>query len=149
MNAADADTPGSPAHAAVLTTFRDQAVRDVMQWLTYSHLPEVLQRFSSPFYTAAACLLVKIRTDSDELVDALKGLLKAKDHAVRAGIRHDTGRAGSVPRPQAVVDPPLLNSAVSRVTTGYCKAGFAVQLDPDHGDGVYRHADGTACPAPP
>jgi hypothetical protein len=27
---------------------------------------------------------------------------------VRAGIRSDTGRAGSVPRPQAVVEPPVL-----------------------------------------
>jgi hypothetical protein len=39
-----------------------------------------------------------------ELTTALNKLIEAKDSAVRAGIRDSTGRAGSVPRPQTVVE---------------------------------------------
>jgi hypothetical protein len=77
-----------------------------MAWLAYSHLPEPLQRFSAPFYGAAVDLLSAVPTDSAELTTALNKLVEAKDWAVRAGIRHDNGRPGPVPRPQEVVDPP-------------------------------------------
>ena len=50
---------------------------------------------------------MEIETDSPELTTALNTLIQAKDAAVRAGIKASTGRAGSVPRPQIVVDPPL------------------------------------------
>jgi hypothetical protein len=43
------------------------------------------------------------------LTTAINHLIEAKDSAVRAGIRSDTGRAGSVPRPQTLVDPPVLS----------------------------------------
>lgn len=99
---------GTPEHAAAVGDDRHPGVKDGLQWLTYAHLPEQLQRFSRPFYTAAVELVGNIPTDSPELTTALNRLIEAKDSAVRAGIRHDTGRAGSVPRPQEVVLPPSL-----------------------------------------
>lgn len=100
---------GSPEHAAVITEGRHPGVRDALQWLTFTHLPAKLQRYSGVFYAAAVALIETILTDSPELTTALNRLIESKDSAVRAGIRHDTGRAGSVPRPQTVVDPPKLN----------------------------------------
>lgn len=99
---------GSTEDAARLGEGRHPGVRDALQWLTYRHLPQALQQFSAPFYEAAARLVATIATDSPELTTALNRLIEAKDSAVRAGIRHDTGRAGSVPRPQQVVQPPSL-----------------------------------------
>lgn len=101
-------TPGTREHAEAITKGRFPGVRDALQWLTFAHLPEALQRYSRPFYETAAILIIIIKTDSPELTTALNRLIEAKDSAVRAGIRHDTGRAGSVPRPQNVVLPPSL-----------------------------------------
>jgi len=98
---------GTREHAEHLTEGRHPGVRDALQWLTFSHLPEPLQRYSRPFYQTAVELVVEIETDSPELTTALNTLIQAKDAAVRAGIKDSTGRAGSVPRPQIVVDPPL------------------------------------------
>lgn len=100
---------GSPEHATVIAEGRHPGVRDALQWLTYTHLPTALQRFSALFYTLAADLVNTVTTDSPELTTALNKIIEAKDSAVRAGIRHDTGKAGSVPRPQAVVNPPSLS----------------------------------------
>lgn len=97
---------GAREHAAAIGEGRHPGVRDALQWLTYGHLPPVLQRYSAPFYLAAVDLVTEIREDSPELTTALNKLVEAKDSAVRAGIKNDTGRAGSVPRPQKVVDPP-------------------------------------------
>lgn len=102
---------GSAEHAAAVTEGRHPGIRDGLQWLTFAHLPEALQRYSEVFYQAAVDLIIRITTDSPELTTALNGLITAKDSAVRAGIRHDTGRAGSVPRPQAVVHPPQFETA--------------------------------------
>jgi hypothetical protein len=99
---------GTREHAEALTAGRHPGVRDALQWLTYAHLPVALRRFSEPFYAAAAELVIEIRIDSPELTTALNKLIEAKDSAMRAGIRADQGRAGSVPRPQEVVEPPLL-----------------------------------------
>jgi hypothetical protein len=98
---------GTREHAAAITESRYPGVIDALQWLCFSHLPKTLWRFSAPFYGAAMDLLQEIRTDSPELISALNGLIAAKDHAMRAGIKHDTGRAGPVARPQTVVNPPL------------------------------------------
>jgi nicotinic acid phosphoribosyltransferase len=98
--------PGTREHAEAMAQGRHPGVRDALQWLTFAHLPESLQRYSRPFYETAVILIVTIKTDSPELTTALNGLISAKDSAVRAGIRHDTGRAGSVPRSQSVVLPP-------------------------------------------
>jgi hypothetical protein len=103
-----AETPGTREHAQAATEGRHPGVRDGLQWLTYSHLPPPLRRYSAPFYDAAIELVQEISADSPELTTALNHLISAKDSAMRAGIRNDTGRAGSVPRPQTVVDPPLL-----------------------------------------
>lgn len=103
-----AKVPGTREQAAKLTAGRHPGVADALQWLTYSHLPEALQWYSRPFYETAAILVMTIKTDSPELTTALNRLIEAKDSAVRAGIKQDTGRAGSVPRPQAVVEPPEL-----------------------------------------
>lgn len=102
---------GTREHAAALTEGRHPGTRDALQWLTPAHLPAPLRKFSEPFYDAAVALILGITTDSPELTTSLNGLVTAKDSAVRAGIRHDTGRAGSVPRPQTVVDPPKLEAA--------------------------------------
>lgn len=101
---------GSAEHAAFITEGRHAGIRDGLQWLTFAHLPEQLQKFSKPFYSAAVQLIQTITTDSPELTTSLNTLIAAKDSAVRAGIKHDTGRAGSVPRPQEVVDLPKLSS---------------------------------------
>lgn len=101
-------TYGTSEHAARVTEGRHPGVRDGLQWLTFAHLPEALQRFSIPFYMAAVRTIEEITTDSPELTTAINRLIEAKDSAVRAGIRHDTGRAGAVPRPQEVTEPPQL-----------------------------------------
>lgn len=106
---------GTAEHAASITEGRHPGIRDGLQWLTYAHLPVPLQRFSAPFYKAAAELISRITTDSPELTTAVNHILAAKDSAVRAGIRHDTGRAGSVPRPQEVVRPPQFQETESSV----------------------------------
>lgn len=100
--------PGTREHAERVTVGRHPGVQSALQWLTYSHLPQGLQVYSQPFYVAAVELVRTILTDSAELTTALNKLVEAKDSAVRAGIRDSTGRAGSVPRPQVVVDPPAL-----------------------------------------
>lgn len=101
-----ASVPGTREHATRVTVGRHPGVCDALQWLTYSHLPEALQAYSQPFYTTAVELVRTILKDSDELTTALNKLVEAKDSAVRAGIKDSTGRAGSVPRPQTVVNPP-------------------------------------------
>ncbi|HEU5110548.1 MAG TPA: hypothetical protein VFT95_18565 [Micromonosporaceae bacterium] len=106
---------GTREHAAMITEGRHPGVRDALQWLTFSHLPEPLQVYSQSFYMAAVDLIEVVRTDSPELTTSLNKIIEAKDSAVRAGIRHDTGRAGSVPRPQEVVDPPIFQDATGRV----------------------------------
>ena len=88
---------------------RHPGIRDGMAWLAYDHLPESLQRYSRPFHEAAEHVLAAIPTYSPELTTAINKLIEAKDSAVRAGIRASTGRAGSIPRPQAVVNPPDLS----------------------------------------
>lgn len=96
-----------------LTDFTDRhpGVRDGLAWLGYDHLPELLQRFSKPFHDLAVAVLEAIPTDSPELTTAINKIIEAKDSAVRAGIRDLTGRAGSIPRPQEVVNPPDLSTA--------------------------------------
>lgn len=100
---------GTREHAQTVTEKMLPVVRDLLQWLTFSHLPEALQNYSRPFYLAAV-EIIQINAYSPELVDTLKKLIEAKDCAVRAGIRTDTGRAGSVPRPKTVVNPPLFEA---------------------------------------
>jgi hypothetical protein len=99
-------TFGTPDHAWHVTKGRHQGVQAALQWLVFSHLPEPLQCYSQPFYTAAVELVRTILTDSAELTTALNKLIEAKDSAVRAGIRDSTGRPGPVARPAAVVSPP-------------------------------------------
>jgi hypothetical protein len=101
-------TYGSSEHAAFITGGRHTGVRDGLQWLTFAHLPPPLRTYSAPFYTAAVSIIGSCTTDSPELTTAINTLIAAKDSAVRAGIRHRSGRAGSVPRPQKVVEPPTL-----------------------------------------
>ncbi len=99
---------GTRKHAKLITAKMTPVIRDALQWLTFSHLPEALQKYSRPFYVAAV-EIIQINAYSPELKAALDKLIEAKDCAVRAGIRTDTGRAGSVPRPSVVVSPPVLS----------------------------------------
>lgn len=98
---------GTREHAERVTVGRHPGVQSALQWLADGHLPRSLQAYSRPFYVAAVELVQTILTDSAELTTALNKLIEAKDSAVRAGIRDSTGRAGSVPRPATVVDPPM------------------------------------------
>jgi hypothetical protein len=100
-------TLGTPGHAEALTRGRHPGVVAALAWLTFSHLPERLQRYSRPFYQTAVELIIEVKTDSAELTTALNKLVEAKDSAVRAGIRADQGVPGSVPRPAEVLDPPV------------------------------------------
>lgn len=100
---------GTREHAAAVTEGRHPAVKDALQWLTFSHLPEALQNYSRPFYQTAVELITIVK-DSADLTHALVRIIEAKDWAVRAGIRSDQGRAGSVPRPSTVVNPPLFEA---------------------------------------
>lgn len=102
---------GSREHAEYVTEGRHPGVRDALQWLTYRHLPEGLRLYSAPFYDAALEVIGQIPVDCPELTTTLNKLIEAKDSAVRAGIKASTGRAGSVPRPQTVVDPPRFETA--------------------------------------
>lgn len=121
---------GTREHAAHATQGRHPGVQDALQWLTFSHLPPALQRYSRPFYRAALALIEEIRTDSPELTTALNRLIESKDSAVRAGIKHDTGRAGSVPRPSTVLQPPLLAGPVdNRIGPTFGQARVPVRPD--------------------
>lgn len=101
---------GSREHATAVTKGRHPAVCDGLQWLTFTHLPLALQAYSRPFYVAACVLISRITTDSPELTTSINRLIDAKDSGMRAGIRHSSGRAGSVPRPPVIVAPPTLSS---------------------------------------
>jgi hypothetical protein len=103
---------GTREHAELVTDGRHPSVQAALQWLTYAHLPEVLQRFSKPFYLSAVEVIVEV-ADSPELTTALNRLVESKDWAVRAGIRSDTGRPGSIARPPVVVDPPVFGQTVA------------------------------------
>jgi hypothetical protein len=125
---------GTAEHAEATTRGRHPGVRDGLQWLTYAHLPEPLRRFSEPFYDAAVDIIRRIETDSPELTTALNGLIAAKDSAMRAGIRHTTGRAGSVPRPQEVVKPPSLEDAREA-------AAYVHRVVEEHAKPIHRYDD--------
>lgn len=125
---------GSAEHAASVTTGRHPAIQDGLQWLTFAHLPGTLQRFSEVFYIAAVSILARVTTDSPELTTSINRLIEAKDSAVRAGIRHSTGRAGSIPRPQAVVDLPQLNESA------VCSHGVRHDMSPQ--DFASAHVSG-------
>jgi hypothetical protein len=109
-----ARVPGTREHAERVTQNRHQGVRDALQWLTYSHLPEELRDFSAPFYATAVELARTIPVDSPELTTALNKLIEAKDSAVRAGIKSRYGRSGPVPRPAMVVNPPTFGGSGNR-----------------------------------
>lgn len=96
-------------HGQTDLSARHPGVRDAVAWLGYDHLPPALQPFSKPFHDAAMAIVRAVPVDCPELTTALNKLTEAKDYAVRAGIRSTTGRAGSVPRPQTVVNPPELS----------------------------------------
>jgi hypothetical protein len=117
---------GTPEHAAAVTDGRQPGIRDGLQWLTYSHLPEQLRKYSEPFYFAAVSIIAACPTDSPELTTAINCIISAKDSSVRAGIRNDTGRAGSVPRPQKVVEPPHLTGEVAAT----CSHGVSRDVSP-------------------
>jgi hypothetical protein len=90
-------------------------VQTALAWLAFSHLPDQLQSLSRPFFQAALELLVRVPNDSAELTTALNALVEAKDWAVRAGIRSDQGKPGSIPRPAQVVDLPPFGPRTSEV----------------------------------
>jgi len=101
---------GTREHAENVARDRHPGVRDALQWLTFSHLPESLRLYSRPFYQTAVELILTI-TDSPELTTSLNLLIQSKDSAVRAGIKASTGRAGSVHRTRGLVDPPTFGRA--------------------------------------
>ena len=61
------------------------AVKAILKYFEYEHLPEHLQAVSQPFH-ALAHKLVEEGLDGPELTAALRKLLEAKDCAVRAAL---------------------------------------------------------------
>jgi len=55
----------------------------MLQFFEYSHLPELLQAVSKPFYVLAAEVVEALPSNPERTV-ALRKLLEAKDCAVRA-----------------------------------------------------------------
>jgi hypothetical protein len=64
---------------------RHPDVEHILQFFSYSHLPEHLQKVSRPFYEIAETMALELN-DSPELVAGLRKLLEAKDCFVRARI---------------------------------------------------------------
>lgn len=69
----------------VVVTDRHPSTQHVMQFFTYSHLPEHLQGVSAECHRLAETLLAEL-SDGPELTAALRKLLEAKDCAVRAAL---------------------------------------------------------------
>lgn len=61
-----------------------QATRDVLQFFSYDHLPEVLQKISKPFSELAH--VVSTGPEHPQTTICLHKLLEAKDAAVRAWV---------------------------------------------------------------
>lgn len=57
----------------------------ILQFFEFKHLPERLQRVSSPFHALANALIVSLPSNP-ERTTALRKLLESKDAAVRAAI---------------------------------------------------------------
>jgi hypothetical protein len=107
MTTTDAEPAyGTNEYAEQVAKGRHPGVRDALLWLTFGHLPRTLRVYSEPFFSAGCSAIHAVPVDSPELATALNLLVQAKDAAVRAGIKAQQGRAGSIPRPQGVIDPP-------------------------------------------
>ena len=63
----------------------EQHQEHIMQFFTYSHLPEHLQKVSKPFATVANEMISTLPRNPERSV-ALRKLLEAKDAAVRAAV---------------------------------------------------------------
>lgn len=57
----------------------------IMQFFSYAHLPEALQKVSQPFCSLAEYIVATIPRNPERTV-ALRKVLEAKDAAVRASI---------------------------------------------------------------
>jgi len=55
----------------------------IMQWFSYEHLPDFLQKVSAPFGDVAKWLIEEM-PDNEQRAVALQKLLEAKDAAVRS-----------------------------------------------------------------
>lgn len=64
---------------------RHPAVREIMRWFEYDHLPEFLQPVSEHVFELAEWMVGFIK-DSAELTAGLRKLLEAKDCFVRAAL---------------------------------------------------------------
>lgn len=67
-----------------MTDYRP-AIRHVLQFFVYAHLPAHLQDVSKPFHNLAYALAERA-PDNQETTVALRKLLEAKDAAVRAAL---------------------------------------------------------------
>jgi hypothetical protein len=68
----------------------DQQQEHIMQFFSYSHLPEHLQVVSRPFAELAEQLVTNLSRNPERTV-ALRKLLEAKDAAVRATLAKEGG----------------------------------------------------------
>jgi hypothetical protein len=57
----------------------------ILQFFSYKHLPEELQRVSKPFCDLAAAIVEELPRNPERTI-ALRKLLESKDAAVRAAI---------------------------------------------------------------
>lgn len=67
----------------------------IMQFFTYAHLPDELQRVSAPFCELAARIVEMLPRNPERSV-ALRKLLESKDAAVRAAVANGLDVTGDV-----------------------------------------------------
>ena len=71
------------------------ATATILQYFTYAHLPEPLQRISKPLGDLAT-EMAHLLPQGAELTAGLRKLLEAKDCFVRAGLQHIRSSEGTV-----------------------------------------------------
>lgn len=89
------------------------AIKEIMQFFTYSHLPKEIQAVSAPFGILAKQMIESL-PDNSEKERALTRLLEAKDCAVRAKL-WKTGEKTNAPA-AAKVTAKAGSKATSKTT---------------------------------
>jgi hypothetical protein len=81
----DPNDDSEPTQEIAALEPRDELPEPILQFFTFSHLPETLQAISAPFAQLAHELVLRLPRNAERSV-ALRKLLECKDAAVRAAI---------------------------------------------------------------